>query len=72
MNYCKEKLKSELEYLKSLAIDPQLSFHFRVFLVGNEFFYGDTKPQDLSSLNLEDLLSVFIGSIDIILFILLK
>ena len=67
MKESKERLQTELESLVVAARDKNKRIDsVDVYVVGSEFFFGDTKSQDLLSSDIDGLLSVFIGSVGIL------
>eukprot|EP00026_Physarum_polycephalum_P002608 Phypoly_transcript_02615.p1 GENE.Phypoly_transcript_02615~~Phypoly_transcript_02615.p1 ORF type:complete len:912 (+),score=155.43 Phypoly_transcript_02615:173-2737(+) len=64
MQESKERIKKELEALIGIAKGENEKINMHVYLVGNEFYFGATKSQDLLSSDVDNLLSVFIGSVD--------
>lgn len=60
MKESKEKLKRELEILATQNTTND------AYLVGDDFFFGESKSKKLTPDNIDSLLSVFIGSVDIL------
>lgn len=66
MQTCQEKLRQEITILKEEQ-QKRSDLSFQVFLVGSEFFYAESLPEDLAGLDLEGI--VFFGAVDILFFV---